>query len=236
MNSINRQKGQRKGKIHQAAENPITPKVEAMDGFMRRKEQSKEDIRKAAGELFSQFGVEKVSIVEIARKAGVSQATIYNNFGSKEGLVREFINTMANRLVDELREILTSDKSYREKLVALPQFAAEITSRERPSEADGTVFPTHIDLLNDPEMRKIRDSAQEEMTNLFLELIREGKEEGQANPDLSEEAFSIYFKFVMNMFLDPQLHYRLHNDPKLMHDLLSLFMYGISGKGNTGEG
>jgi AcrR family transcriptional regulator len=62
-----------------------------MDGFARRKEQSKEDIRKAAWELFSQFGVDKVSIADIAHKAGVSQATIYNNFSNKESLAREFV-------------------------------------------------------------------------------------------------------------------------------------------------
>jgi len=50
---------------------------------------------KLPGKLFSQFGVEKVSIVDIARKAGVSQATIYNNFGSKEALVREFVTPLS---------------------------------------------------------------------------------------------------------------------------------------------
>lgn len=68
------------------------------------------------------------------------------------------------------------------------------------------------------------------MTNLFLELIREGKKQGEVTPDLSEEAFSIYFKSVMDIFTDPHLHYRFHNDPKLLRDLLSLFMYGIGGK------
>ena len=61
-----------------------------MDGFERRKEQSKEDIRRAAEELFSRFGAEKVSVNDIARKAGVSQATIYNNFGSKDELVHDY--------------------------------------------------------------------------------------------------------------------------------------------------
>ena len=61
------------------------------NGFERRKEQSKEEIRRAAWELFAQFGVERVSMADIARKAGVSQATIYNNFANKETLTREFV-------------------------------------------------------------------------------------------------------------------------------------------------
>ena len=60
-------------------------------------EQSKEDIRKAAWELFGQFGVDKVSMADIAKKAGVSQATIYNNFGSKEALIREFVTTAGRK-------------------------------------------------------------------------------------------------------------------------------------------
>ena len=48
-----------------------------MDGFERRKEQKKEDIRRAALALFQSYGFKKVSIDEIARKAGVSQVTIF---------------------------------------------------------------------------------------------------------------------------------------------------------------
>jgi DNA-binding transcriptional regulator YbjK len=49
-----------------------------MNGFERRKEQSREDIRRAAEQLFSRFGTDRVSVNDIAREAGVSQATIYN--------------------------------------------------------------------------------------------------------------------------------------------------------------
>ena len=74
-----------------------------MDGFARRKEQSKEDIRMAAWELFSQFGVDKVSMTDVARKAGVSQATIYNNFGSKEALARVWCRCGAGVDMGEVR-------------------------------------------------------------------------------------------------------------------------------------
>jgi len=81
-----------------------------MDGFARRKAQSKDDIRKAAAELFGQFGMDKVSIACIARTAGVSQATIYNNFGSKDGVVREFVTGAVEGLVNRVQEVLAPEK------------------------------------------------------------------------------------------------------------------------------
>ena len=82
-----------------------------MDGFARRKEQSKEEIRKAAWELFSQHGVDKVSVMDIAHKAGVSQVTIYNNFGSKEALAREFVGFMVDMLENRVQEIVAMEGS-----------------------------------------------------------------------------------------------------------------------------
>jgi AcrR family transcriptional regulator len=200
------------------------------NGFTRRKERSKEDIRKAAGELFSQFGVEKVSIVDIAQKAGVSQATIYNNFGSKEALVREFVTTVVDQLVNRVEEILTPDKLYREKMAAFLRFISEIMVHERPSEADSTVFTSSYDLLNDPEIKKIHDTAQERMTGILLSLVQEGKQQGQVDPDLSEEALRIYFKHFMDIFTDPLLQQRYARDARLVQDLGALMIFGLSGE------
>jgi AcrR family transcriptional regulator len=200
------------------------------NGFTRRKEQSKDDIRKAAWELFSQFGVEKVSIADIARKAGVSQATIYNNFGNKENLAREFVTSVVDQLVNRVQEILAPNKLYREKMAAFIQFIAEIMAHERPSDADRTVFTTSFDLLTDPEIKNIRDSAQNKMTNLLLGLVREGKTQGQINSDLSDEAFGIYFNAFMEIFINPQLQYRFYSNPKLVQDLGSLMIYGLGGQ------
>ena len=200
------------------------------NGFTRRKEQSKEDIRKAAWELFSQFGVEKVSIVDIARKAGVSQATIYNNFGSKEALVREFVTTAIDQLVNSAQVVLSPNKSYWEKMAAFLHFISEMMAQGGSSEVDMTVFSSSNDLLNDPEIKKLRDSAQEKMANLLLGLVREGKEQGQIRADLTEDAFHVYFKAFMEIFTDPQIRQLYYRDPKLAQDLGSLMTYGLSGR------
>ena len=199
------------------------------NGFTRRKEQSKDEIRKAAWELFGQFGVEKVSIVDIAHKAGVSQATIYNNFEGKETLVKEFMTKAINELVDIVREVIIPDKPYQEKMVAFIQLISKVLSDSKYNSMDSLRVSTLYNLLNDPEIRKIRNVAQDELTNLLLEMVREGKDQGYIHTDLSENAFRIYLKVFMDIYIDPQLQNQFHKDPKLVQDLCTLMLNGLGG-------
>jgi AcrR family transcriptional regulator len=198
-----------------------------MDGFTRRKEQSKEDIRKAARELFNQFGIEKVSIIDIARKAGVSQATIYNNFGSKESLERDYIFTMVEGFINQVSEMLTSDKPFRKKLEVFVQFI-EDSMTQHPSAAEYAEFPTNV--LNDPKIKKMQDEIVEKVGSLFLELINEGKKQGEIKSNISKDALSIFYKSLIGIMSDPEIHLRLHREPRLIHDLLLLGMYGMFGQ------
>jgi len=201
-----------------------------MDGFARRKEQSKEDIRKAAWMLFSQFGVDRVSIADIARKAGVSQATIYNNFGSKEALVREFVTSAVDQLIGRVHAILTPKALYRDKMAEFFQFITDMVANENPAASDRAFFSRSLDLQNDPEIKKIRMVAQEKMSSLLLELILEGMQQGQVNPGLSEEALRIYFAAFMEVFIDPELQQRFYHHPELIRELGSLMIDGLSGE------
>jgi AcrR family transcriptional regulator len=205
-------------------------KENQMDGFTRRKEQSKEDIRKAAWELFSQFGMEKVSMADIARKAGVSQATIYNNFESKEALVRVFITVAVEQLVNRVHEFLTPKQQFHEKMIALMQFITEMMLEGSPSALDRAIFTSNFDLQNDPDIKKVHKEAKEKMTSLMLDLTQKGKQEGQVNPELSEEVLRIYFGIFMDAFINPDLHHRFYHHPSLVSDLYSLMMHGLIGK------
>ena len=51
----------------------------------------KNQVIEAARKLFHQFGFKKVSMDEIAKEAGVTKKTIYMYFGSKEELLKYFI-------------------------------------------------------------------------------------------------------------------------------------------------
>jgi AcrR family transcriptional regulator len=181
-----------------------------VDRFERRKEQSKEDIRRAAEELFSRFGADKVSINDIARKAGVSQATIYNNFGNKENLVHDYHGMIVRKIASSFRGIIVMKKSWVDKFQSFLQ--------------------SWIDVADQGDTKSL-DSVGGEIEDSFREFIKEGKEQGSLRSDLSNEAIMTYIKFFQQgISHNPRIRNRIAHDPKLSDDLLSLFIYGVSGK------
>ena len=189
-----------------------------MDGFERRKEQSKEDIRRAAEELFSRFGADKVSVNDIAHEAGVSQATIYNNFGSKDELVHDYRKTVLNRIARRFKEILIWKKSFVEKFEGLLQSWIDIADRYK------------ID-IESSDTKRSGDVLGNEIENSFREFIKEGKEQGSLRPDISEEAVMTYIKFFQQgISNNPKISEKMRRDARLSRDLMSLFVHGIGGQ------
>jgi AcrR family transcriptional regulator len=189
-----------------------------MDGFERRKEQSKEDIRRAAEELFSRFGADKVSVNDIAHKAGVSQATIYNNFGSKDELVHDYRKSIVKGIAGRFREILVWKKSFIEKFEGLLQSWIDITDRYKLE-------------MESTESKQSSDVIGLELEKSLREFIKEGKKQGNLRADLSEEAVAAYIKFYQQgISNNPVIREKMKRDGKYSQDLFSLFMYGINGQ------
>lgn len=84
--------------------------------------EKKENILKAALELFAREGYHAVSTSKVAKKAGVSEALIFRHFESKEGLLKAILDEgseKANLLVAHI--MLSSDpKEIIRKTLELP--------------------------------------------------------------------------------------------------------------------
>jgi AcrR family transcriptional regulator len=199
-----------------------------MDGFERRKERSKEDIRRAAEELFSQFGADKVSVNDIARKAGVSQATIYNNFGSKDELLQDYHHTIVQKIAGRFRGILLMKKSWVDRFQGFLQSWIDMADQYKmdmktTSSGDHPIPRTQADDFSD------RDPVGTEIDKVFQELIKEAKEQGVVRSDLSEEAIILYLSFFQQGISNTVIREKIRNNPVLSDDLLTLFMYGVTG-------
>ena len=67
-------------------------------------------IARVAARLFATQGYDATSVREIVEGAGVAKPTLYYYFRSKEGLARALVSVPLSNLVDQLRQIVTTEK------------------------------------------------------------------------------------------------------------------------------
>ncbi|HET7657025.1 MAG TPA: TetR/AcrR family transcriptional regulator [Bacillales bacterium] len=196
-----------------------------MDGFERRRETKKTNIRNAAFELLNQFGAQKVSIAEIAKKANVSQVTIYNYFGSKDQLVFDVVKTYTESIFAQYLDILNRDISFKEKLERL------IEQEMKAAETISTDFFISL-LQTNPEVQQYYAEFQEKQgMPFFFRFVEEGKQSGHIDSSLSNDTIAFYFQMYYRELLNHPEMYRDEDKKRTFtKDILQLFFYGLIGK------
>jgi AcrR family transcriptional regulator len=87
-----------------AAPTEPTPRTRRGPGAReRRRQETRARIVDAAAELFAERGFDSVSVMEIAKRAGVVEKTVFNHFPVKEGLVFDADPPMRTALVEAVR-------------------------------------------------------------------------------------------------------------------------------------
>ncbi|MDH4099868.1 MAG: TetR/AcrR family transcriptional regulator [Nitrospirota bacterium] len=82
-------------------------------------ERRREAIMEAAWGLFKEKGYAAVSVDEIIRKSGGSKTTLYEIFGSKEGLFHEIVNSVTSVILKETEMPVDPDHTPREALTRI---------------------------------------------------------------------------------------------------------------------
>jgi AcrR family transcriptional regulator len=195
-----------------------------MDGFERRKEQKKESIRRAALELFQSFGFRKVSVNEIARRAGVSQVTIYNHFGSKEELVRDVLKWFMLGLFEKYQGIMSSGLPFVQKLENIVFDKSEVVSQFQGQLVQAVV-------QNDPELRAFMDDIYlNRIMPMMMGFFEEGIQQGYIDRRFSLETILFYLEIIRRGFFDmPDMSERTERNPALLKELIELMTYGLNG-------
>jgi len=196
-----------------------------MKAYERRIERNKERILKATLELFQVHGIKKTTTHDVARKAGVSPATIYNHFGSKEDLVRATVKYFLTNTASDFRNIIVGDLPYLKKLEQILLNKSELLDCYQ-----GEIMQTLIS--EDPEIRQMVDSVyQVELTPYVIEFYEEGKRQGYVNPELPTETILHYSEIIRRgMAAESSLSEDPEHNRKMFQELIPLVLYGILGK------
>ena len=196
-----------------------------MNTYERRVERNKERILRAALELFQVHGIKKATTNDIARKAGVSPATVYNHFGSKEDLVRAVVEYFLNSTWADFKNIFWGPLSFMEKMECILSYKSDMLGQYQGE------FMQAI-ISEDPEIRHLVDSTyMTEIMPVVIDFYEEGKRQGYVNPEFSTENIIRYMLIVRSgMAAESVLSEDPEHNRKVMQELTPFFLYGIMGK------
>jgi len=132
---------------------------------------TKEIILSAAKELFSQKGFFKTTYADIARHAGVNQATVYRGFKTKENIFRLLLDEEYQSIIKESFQSLSGDEPVLIKLKHLLTSNLRLTTQSR-------LFQ-HILRDEYSQFRNFFNSKLDKATQELYAIIKEGMDKGE---------------------------------------------------------
>ena len=160
----------------------------------RRGELRRRTILQAAAEVFAQKGYGGATISEIAGKAGIAEASIYQYFKSKEDLLLCVPGNWLNELADEVERVFSGTLNAEERLFnLLRRWALDFQTREWETRV------LILELYRNPAFYK---SQAYRNTHRFWRLIRSTVEEGQKTGFFAKDVQIDYYLHLIQGSFD----------------------------------
>lgn len=177
-----------------------------------------------AEERFFSNGFVKVSLDELVTALKISKSTIYEFFGSKEGLVAAVVVEINNRLEEGLEAMMNDEpRSVQERIIAIAEYQSE-TTRNMTNR-----FVEELK-VHAPDLWQLHQTRrQERIQNYYGKLIDEGIAEGLFSDKYSKEfLLQLYLKMSEIVSYTDLLDHVPMLKPDAYTTIMEIFIKGTS--------
>lgn len=196
-----------------------------------RKQRTMDALIAAAQVMFSDRSVDEVTVEEIGQHAGVAVGSIYNNFGSKEGLYAAVVARALDVDRDYMDRAYTPDRKPVEQLLAAseqylrfaldhPQFFRMLAFPAKPGP-----YPAAADTA------ALLSRRVDEQNARMVDAIERGMAEGSIRPLDASKTATILWASWNGIISLAWRHDDLRQDPEALQELIAgaadLVSYGL---------
>lgn len=177
-----------------------------MDGFERRTLAKKEQVLGAAFDLMNVEngkGSQALSIADVAAHSHVSRATIFNYFGSRQGLISAVFDRFLAQIAEGAERIVAQDLPFAQVMMTLTRY--ELDRLSHVSEQFYRDLMRWYAEDNGPGMHDLRDRYTKRSFGILLGLFAKGRREGSVDPQYSDEFLLLYLRMMTQGALDPSI-------------------------------
>lgn len=190
-----------------------------MGGHENRKLLKMNHIKKSTIELYNRYGIQKVTIDEIASHANVSKVTIYKYFNSKEELISTIINEIYNNIIISTQKLIATEDDFLNKLTIITK------SKMNSSSIFQGDFLEELFLSSNSEAFK---KFHQQIKELMFEFFEEGKKQGYIDKNINNEVLYTYSE-IFNSGLQSltSRNNLLLKDKEALSTLIHLYFHGL---------
>ncbi|MDA2894971.1 TetR/AcrR family transcriptional regulator [Mycolicibacterium sp. BiH015] len=168
----------------------VAAEVEEQDELDRR-----DQILEAANQCFTQLGIQRTSVQDVARMANVSRGTVYRYFEDRTVLIDAAIEFGAQKFYRLVAEAMADRPTLAEKLGAMAETHARILLDHRTRNrlmADDAELMRHM--ISDG------DSAVRRSTEFLVPYVREAQKRGEVGSGVDVTAASEWLARIIYSF------------------------------------
>jgi TetR/AcrR family fatty acid metabolism transcriptional regulator len=178
----------------------------------------------SALKVFGEKGYYNATIAEIARDAGVSEATIYEYFGSKEDLLFAIPGEITRQAVDFLEQMTPYLKGAENKIRAIVYGYFNLY-RDNPNYSSLVLLDLkhNRNFINTESYKPVQEAA-----DFILKAIQEGVKTGEFREDVDPYLVrSMILGTIEHLFFRWHLKGRKDDIQDFVDSMLSIIMSGI---------
>jgi TetR/AcrR family fatty acid metabolism transcriptional regulator len=184
------------------------------------KEHTRERIINSAKTLFAEQGYQKTTIVDISKRAGLSEAALYDYFQGKEDLLLTIPDLWVSELVRDLEEQLFGVKGSVNKL---RKYLWWYMRRVEQSPLDAKIvylfLKTNSNFLNTEVYSNVKN-----FYSYLVEIFEEGRKSGEMKADLNPRAARDIFvgtmDHIISRWLLKDMSYSLFDELENIFELM----------------
>ena len=176
-----------------------------------------------ATELFTKYGVKRVTIEEICTTSQVSKMTFYKYFNNKIELAEYIIFKILDEGQLEFVNIFNQSCSFADKIDQFIQM--KLKYAKQFSKEFYLDFMNLSPIIHD----KITDYSKNNQAQ-FIQLIKQAQKTGDVRKDISINFISFMLNNIFELREDEKLLSLYNNLEEMTQDMVTFYFYGIMGK------
>lgn len=177
-------------------------------------------IVESANDLFSRYGIKRVSVEEICKIANVSKMTFYKYFTNKIELVKYLWQQMTDDSMQKLDELDQRDIPFTEKIKIMLKMKEEATSQ-----MGNQYIRDYIEMI--PELLNFYNKIFGEVMVKFMDMICRAQEKGEVRKSMRPEFFLAVVQQLMELAKNENLADLYKDYTEFALEINNFLYYGI---------